>query len=385
MKSFLFAGMLVAATIAAPSLANAQTPEEAVARDMGEEVLHIPVTVKDMFGRQETKQIPITVFRPKGNGPFPLAIMNHGRATDARRSRQGRQRYEDLSRYLVAKGFAVLVPTRAGYAETYGDFDPEASGGCNAKRLEPMADAVFTQVMATLELAKTLPFVDATRWIVVGQSVGGFASVVTVGRHPPGLVAGINFAGGTGGNPDNRPQDPCSPQAVGRLWHGLAAGAAAPMLWLYWQNDMYWGPSIPKLWNAAWIDGGGKAEMHTLAPVGTDGHGGSGSDMDHWVPIVDTFLAGLGFTTPGLIVRPPPSRYAGIGDVDKVALPEASRTGAYQRFLEARMPRAFAIGPHGAWGWSSGDWALGKALGRCARRGEACRLYAVDGEVVWAP
>jgi dienelactone hydrolase len=282
-------------------------------------------------------------------------------------------------------GFAVLLPTRGGYAETYGDFDPEASGNCAGKRLEPMADALFAQVMATYEFAKTLPDVDTSRWIVAGQSAGGMTAVVTVGKHPPGLVAGINFAGGSGGDPDNHPQRPCSPQAVQRLWQGLATGAIAPMIWLYWQNDQYWGPEIPKEWHAAWLAGGGKAELHSLAAAGKDGHGGSGIDMDHWLPLVDDFLVRLGFTKPGLVARPAPSGFAAIDDLSKVPISPSSRETAYRRFMDAKKPRAFAIGPRGAWGQASGDWVLGKALGRCERRGDPCKLYAVDDDVVWVP
>ena len=33
---------------------------------------------------------------------------------------------------------------------------------------------------------------------------------------------------------------------------------------------------------------------------------------------------------------------------------------------------------------SSGDWAMGRALGFCQRRsGDRCKLYAVDDDVVW--
>jgi dienelactone hydrolase len=248
-----------------------------------------------------------------------------------------------------------------------------------------MADAVFDQVMATYAFARTLPDVDTSRWIVVGQSAGGFTSVVTVGKRPPGLVAGINFAGGSGGDPDNHPQRPCSPQGVERLWRGLAGAGTAPMLWLYWQNDQYWGPDIPKEWNAAWIAGGGRAEMHTFAAAGKDGHAGSSIDMDHWVPVVDAFLDGLGFTRPGRVARPPPSGFAALGDAGKVPISAASRESAYTRFLQSKAPRAFAVGTRGAWGQASGDWALGKALGRCQRSGQACRLYAVDDDVVWVP
>ena len=297
--------VLVLALLAPAVRARSEAPP---AVDLGEETRRIGVTVKDMYGREETRQIPITIFRPAGAGPHPLVIMNHGRAPAERRAQQGRMRYENLSRYLVGKGFVVLLPTRVGYAETFGDFDPEGSGPCNARRLEPMAQAASDQVLAALDFARTLPFVDVSRWIVMGQSVGGFAAVTTVWRKPPGLIAGINFAGGVGGDPDRRPGRPCDPLGVERLWRSNASGTAPPMLWLYWQNDLYWGADVPKQWHIAWLEGGGRAEFNSLADAGKDGHGAIGFDMDHWVPIVDDFLARLGFAKPGSIARPPPSQ-----------------------------------------------------------------------------
>ena len=58
--------------------AGAQNPaatppaEPVLAADLREEIQHIPVTVSDLYARQETRQIPITVFRPAGAGPHPL-------------------------------------------------------------------------------------------------------------------------------------------------------------------------------------------------------------------------------------------------------------------------------------------------------------------------
>jgi hypothetical protein len=87
-----------------------------------------------------------------------------------------------------------------------------------------------------------------------------------------------------------------------------------------------------------------------------------------------------------VIVRPPPSGHARIDDLSGPPTSQPNREGAYRRFLDAKLPRAFAIGPNGAAGWASGDWALGRALGSCQRRGgERCRLYAVDDDVVWDP
>ncbi len=381
---------------AAPSANIASSPAASVAtspagaepaRDLHEDTAWIDVQVADLYGRREARRIPVTVYRPDGAGPFPLLIMNHGRAPSERRARQGRQRFEPLARYFVAKGFVVMLPTRVGYADTYGDFDPESTGGnCASARLEPQAEAASDQVLATLAYAKTLPYVDTSRWIVAGQSVGGLASVATVWRHPPGLLGGINFAGGTGGDPEHSPGRPCRPERIASYWGSKAAEAVAPMLWLYWENDEYWGPDNPKRWFAAWTGGGARAEFHQLAAAGGKGHGAVNFDMDHWVPFVETYLAGLGFTTPGLVSHSAPGGHAAIDRTDSVPVSAAERESSYRRFLESPRPRAYAIGPDGATGWATGDWAPGRALGACARRrGAACRLYAVDDDVVWAP
>jgi len=369
-------------------LAAAQTvpPAEPMALDLREELQRFPVTVKDLYGREETRQIPLTIFRPPGDGPFPLVVMNHGRSLTDRRALQGRQRFETLARYLVGKGFAVFVPTRVGYGETFGEFDPESTGACDSMRAGPAAQASSDQALATVAYAKTLPWVDASRWVVIGQSVGGVTTMAVVARNPPGLVAAINFSGGTGGNPETRPGNPCSPTVLARFWEGQAATAKLPMLWIYWLNDLFWGPEWPRRWAKAWADGGGQVDLQQLPAVGSDGHGGLGIDMDHWVPLVEAHLAKAGFTKPGLVARPPASGFAKIDEVDKVPTSAAVRDGIYQRFLAAKSPRAFAVGAGGAAGYANGDWAPGKALGFCqARRGQPCKLYAVDDDVVWVP
>jgi dienelactone hydrolase len=378
-------GVLALALASAPA-AWAQTspaPAEVLVRDLREEIVRIPATVKDMYGRQDTKNIAVTIFRPAGEGPYPLLVFNHGRAVSARRAAQGRNRPEAAARYFVGKGFVVLAPTRIGYWETYGDFDPEYSGNCNSLQVEAMSVAASDQVLATVEFAKTLPYVDASRWVVAGQSVGGLTTVATVGRAPEGLAAGINFSGGTGGDPESKPGNPCRPQALETYWGSIAKQARVPTLWMYWQNDKYWGPEVPRTWHKAWIAGGGKAEFTAFGPSGVDGHNGLNADMDHWLPVVEDFLNRAGFTRPGIVVRPASSGFADIQDAAKVPL-STQNQGNYLKFLSLPLPRAFAVSDKGGWGSSTGDYAVGRALGNCQRYGAICRLYAVDNDVVWS-
>ncbi|MBL8387181.1 MAG: hypothetical protein JNK17_02995 [Hydrogenophaga sp.] len=360
--------------------------EPPLAADLHEELQWLSVTVKDLTGRAETRQIPVTVYRPSGDGPFPLAVFNHGRQTKDFRPGQGRSRPEYLARWLVRKGFVVMAPTRLGYADTFGSFDPEFGGDCNTRRLEPMHEAMASQVLATVAHARQLPYVDASRWIVLGQSAGGLASLATAARAPEGLVGVINLSGGIGGDPARMARKPCRPEQLAVYWEKLAGHADAPTLWLYWENDQFWGAEHPREWFRAWNRGGGHGEFHMYPPSGKEGHFGATENRDRWIPQAEGFLQNLGFRRSGLPPHPGPSGYAAINDLNRVPmLSQAVKNDHYRRYLQARPPKAFALSERGAMGWATGDWAAAKALLTCERYGAPCRFYALDNDVVWTP
>jgi hypothetical protein len=90
----------------------------------------------------------------------------------------------------------------------------------------------------------------------------------------------------------------------------------------------------------------------------------------------------------GIPEKPRASGYAAINDTGKVPLVSPAGQQEYQRFLNARLPKAFAISPDGKfWAWNAGEFdARSAALTRCHQRSQqTCRLYAVDEEVVWSP
>lgn len=375
----LLAGLIAALAGAAAVAADAPLP----ALDLLESVERLVLTARDRDGASRSVETEMTLYRPRGAGPFPLALLNHGRGSRDQRRQQGRARFEALARYLVNKGFVVALPTRIGYGATFGDFDPEAVGPCRDPRFEVLADASADQALQVVEHLRARPGIDTSRWLVLGQSVGGVAALAVAARQPAGLVAAINFSGGAGGNPDRSPGLPCAPDRLTALWSARAGDATVPTLWLYWRNDRYWGEEVPRQWARAWRDGGGRVELHQLPDAGQDGHGGLSGDMDHWVPLVEPWLNALGLGRPHPPWPAAASGHARVDEVDKLPAPAAVIEGPYRRFLAAAPPRAFAIGP-GSWGWSRGDWAPGRALGHCQRRrGQPCTLYAIDDRVVW--
>jgi dienelactone hydrolase len=160
---------------------------------------------------------------------------------------------------------------------------------------KPGANVVATQAFAAANYAKTLPFIDKDRIILVVNSAGGLAMIIASGmKAPGGVIAALNFAGGAGGGVRGRGR-PCNEPAIRRVAAKAGRRARLPMLWLYSQNDALWGADLPRQWHAAFAKGGGRAEFHMLPPIGEDaGH----SLVDHvqvWRRVVDAYLAKLGF------------------------------------------------------------------------------------------
>jgi dienelactone hydrolase len=372
------------------SSASAQMLEQ-LDQELRESIARVDVAVTDLFSRTETKPVVMTIFRPPGEGKFPLLILNHGRAVEAKRHLQGRQRFTTQARWFVERGFVVMVPTRIGYGETYTPFDPEYVGACRQNpTLDRKDEALYRQIMAAYDYAKRLDYVDASRWLIAGVSLGGYASVVIARRAPDGLLGAINFSGGYGGDPENRKGNSCSPQAWETSLANKVSDRAAPNLWIYWKNDWYWGETTPQKWFNAFQTGGGKGEFIHLNPIRGDGHAGFIEDQKNWTPVVEQFLQALplslapvALTKP--IPAPPPSGFAGLEQIDKVPYLNDSGREGYKNFLQKSFPRAFAINEEGRWGWSSGQWdSTQRALNQCNQKAKKpCQLYAVDEDVVW--
>jgi len=170
-------------------------------RDINEHIITLHVGAKDFKGVVTGGDIPVTTFRPEGDGPFPLVVISHGR-TGSKRAEIGRARFEAAARYFVRKGFAVAVPTRLGYSGTAALGDPENDGACRAARYDAALQAASQQIVATVARMQQERWVDKNRVLLVGQSVGGISTVAAASLGIPGVVAAVNFAGGHGGNPD---------------------------------------------------------------------------------------------------------------------------------------------------------------------------------------
>lgn len=284
MKTRHWIALLLASIVSAPAAAG-----------VVEEVVEIPVAVKDIYAHAHRHTITVTVFRDDQRAKSPFLVLSHGRAgTAAGRHTLGRARYPDNSRYFVSRGFAVFVPTRVGYGITGGP-DVENSGTCSRRDFPPAFEAGAVQTIAVIEHAKRQSFVDPNRGVLVGQSVGGAITIALAARNIPGVAGAINFAGGAGGDPDANPENPCSEGSLRGVLAAFGEKSKTPMLWLYSENDRYWGKQYPRAWFDAYRARGGAAEFVQLPSYKTDGHGSFVGNPGAWKPAVETFLATIGF------------------------------------------------------------------------------------------
>jgi dienelactone hydrolase len=263
--------------------------------DVVEETVDLAVEVKDIYARSYKQSIVVTIFRDSGRAKAPFVILSHGRSGSAeRRATLGRARYASNSSYFISKGFAVFVPTRVGYGISEGP-DVEWSGPCARRDFRAVFEAGAAQVLAVIDYVKAQSYVDPRRGLLVGQSFGGAISVAVASRNVPGIVGAINFAGGSGGDPEASPENPCAESTLRRVLADYGRTSRIPSLWLYSENDRYWGRDNPLAWFEAFRAKGGTADFVQLPAFKSDGHGSFVGNRSAWSAAVEKFLASLDF------------------------------------------------------------------------------------------
>ncbi len=265
------------------------------------ETVQIPVEGTAGFGSDGA--MVAGVFRPAGDGPFPVLIYSHGRSgTEVERSHTRIPDPRGHIRYWLKKGFAVVAPIRPGYGETGGP-DREASGvrydvfgNCwGWPEFDSAAAAARAAVLATLTWVRQQSWVDAKRIVLSGTSMGGLASIATAATNPDGVVAYINFSGGTGGNGKRSPEHGCGAEQMEALVSAYGKTSHVASLWLYAQNDQFWGAQWPRAWHHAYATGGSPTRFVMTEPVPhADGHQLLARGGRLWTSQVDRFLEDLG-------------------------------------------------------------------------------------------
>ncbi|HEY2842765.1 MAG TPA: hypothetical protein VGJ09_03910 [Bryobacteraceae bacterium] len=241
------------------------------------------------------------VVRPVGPGPFPLAVMNHGVSLDAHeRSFFPQVEFRDAAMWYARRGYMVVAPTGPGYGATGLDV-PERGlfsvfyskiGNCDHPNFHDagMAAALLDKWIIDYMTEQKYAKPDST--IVIGQSAGGWGAIALSSQNLPSVKALIVFAGGRGGRVGGKPNNNCAPDKLVEATADFGRSARVPMLWIYIENDTFFGPGISKRMHAAYTGAGGDAEYHLMPPFGNEGHFfiDSPEAIPLWSPLVSQFL-----------------------------------------------------------------------------------------------
>ena len=142
----------------------------------------------------------------------------------------------------------------------------------------------------------------AGRIVLMGTSMGGSASLATGAANPAGVSAVISFAGGTEGNGAASPEHSCAGSGCdGNADVALWCDDHVPTLWLYAENDSFWGAERPRAWYRAFARGRQPEPLGSpkasATPTATS-CSAAAAGCRLWIAHVDRFLSDIGFPSP---------------------------------------------------------------------------------------
>ncbi len=320
----------------------AAVPAQAHAQSLVEQTLRIPMPEAGKKG------LEAVMVRPYEPGPHPLALLSHGTPREADQ-RAGMTPWGLIpqAREFARRGWVAVIVMRRGYGDSGGGFEEDAHACSPRADYYDSGKESARDLRAAIAYLSKLPEVDASRIIAVGVSAGGFATVALTADPPPGLVAGISFAGGRG---SRKPDEVCNPDQLVRAFFDFGKKSRIPMLWVYSDNDHFFGPPIAAQFFQAFTTAGGKAAFIRAAAYRKDGHGlFSLGGIPIWTPMVDGFLAGQNLTLrTALLPLPTPPDVSAPSELSPTAREE------FRTFLTMPPYKAFAVSASGHYGYVFG-------------------------------
>jgi dienelactone hydrolase len=227
--------------------------------------------------------------------------MNHGVSLNAReRSFFPLVEFRDAAMWFARRGYMVVAPTGPGYGAAALDTPDRGLfavfyskiGACENPNFRDagMAAALLDKWIIDYMTEEKLIVPDSA--VVIGQSAGGWATIALSSQNLPSVKALIVFAGGRGGRVDGKPNNNCAPDKLVEATAEFGRTARTPMLWIYIENDTFFGPDLSKRMHAAYTGAGGSAEYNLMPPFESEGHFfiDSPKSIPQWSPLVSQFL-----------------------------------------------------------------------------------------------
>lgn len=167
-------GLVVAAFVSLSALqARAQPPATSPAQPA--------LPHETLFYSHNGLKLEAYLYKPDGQGPFPLIVYNHGSALPGEESREWPAPY--IARVFVPAGYALLVPERRGYGKSEGAPFSEEVGADRGARFVRRQTQESTDINAAVEhaLRTAGAIIDPRRIAIVGYSFGGIVTTLAAG------------------------------------------------------------------------------------------------------------------------------------------------------------------------------------------------------------
>ena len=277
LRAFGLAPLVLTFTLAVSAAQTSGGPETVV-------VHNGPVTLHAML------------WRPKGRGPFPAILLNHGSGRsheELERLGQYERNAEILGPVFARHGYVFLYLFRRGVGLSADqganavdlmnkEFAARGQEARNALQLQLLENRDLADARCGLKFLRALPYVDARDVATVGHSFGGSLAVLLAEREP-NLRAVVVFSGA--GYSFDR-----SPELRARLLTAIDR-IAAPVFFIHAENDF--SLSSGKTLDARRERIGKPHRLKIYPPIGhtvDDGHDFLHLGVSTWEPDVFEFL-----------------------------------------------------------------------------------------------
>ena len=249
------------------------------------------------------------LFRPEGEGRFPLVVLAHGTCGKRCRRKYPESRMASPALVFARSGYAAYTFNRIGYGNSDGfEWDDNRPlswhGGCNEQDYTRAARGVGLQIRLVIESLRGEKYVDPGKILAVGQSGGGLGVVgLSEGPKPHGPLAGlkgvISTAGAMGSAcaQGDYLNSGFSNEDMLESYSTFGQASKTPVLMVYAKND----PRTVRAasWRDAYNQSGGKARLVVLPDQGSSpkqAHGFFYKEWStiEWQPHFNAFLSSLG-------------------------------------------------------------------------------------------
>ena len=314
------------------------------------DALKIPALIAGSSGPVELEAM---VVRPDDGLPHPLAVLNHGSPRDASdRATMTPYRMWAQAVAFARRGWVAVAFMRRGYGHSQGR--PAGNfGSCANPDYASAGRADASEIAAVAKFMSSQPYVSKGKWISVGVSAGGFATMALTSDPPQDLAAAISFAPGRG---SSGPDTVCGERQLVSAFAQYGRTSRLPLLWISAENDHFFGPRLVSQLTRAFSHAGVNLTFVATPPFGSDGHQlFNAAGIPIWSPIVARFLV-----VNNLRLREQPLEIS-LPDVAAPSSLNARGREAFKTYLERGPNKAFAVGSHSHFGWTTGRGTIDQA------------------------